>query len=345
VIKPYHDVFMERSVAKGYDKQKMEVLWAKMEAFALYAFNRSHAACYAITGYYSQWFKSHFPLQFWTVSLQYEEDDKKIAARISEIQKTSDIKVSPVDINKSDIIFRGDTDTNSIYWALPSVKYVGDKVVESIFSERNTNGDFFSLEEFYIRTKGAPGINKRAIINLIISGAFDLVEKLNSVTDRYQLIEKYHDLTATKISEENELMKDWVKYQWTLKQKELTGFGIFDFNEVIHQSELVGRISKYQENSQLLSLELENFQEVMTVGLLVDVIERKSKNGPFAQLEIRDNTDSIYITMWNEVYAPLKTKLSNSMNRVILLTGKLGWDDFKKMNSITTDKFSKVEII
>lgn len=345
IVKGYRDTFLERAVGNGYDKKKMEVLWAKMEAFAAYAFNRSHAACYGITGYYSQWFKVHYPLQFWTVSLQYS-DDTEMAGRISEIQNTSSITVSPVDINKSDLTFRGDVETNSIYWALPSVKWVGDKVVQSILEERANNGDFFSLEEFYTRTKGYSGMNKRAISHLIISGAFDRVEGIKSVVERYNLLETFYNFTLTELKEDYVLMKHWSPYQWTLKQKELTGFGIFDFKSIIHQTDLVSKIHKWEENSSFLSQELFEEKEVLCAGLLANLVERSYKGDrKLAQLEIRDNTDSIFVTLWDEIYIPIRKELKEAQGKVVVLSGKLAYDSYKSANTISSTKTTKIAIV
>lgn len=343
VIEPYKDLFLERSTAKGYTLSSMQELWDKMEAFALYAFNRSHAACYAITGYYSQWYKVHYPLQFWTVSLQYA-DEKDKESRVSEIRNTSEIEVSPVDINLSDLTFKGDVETNSIYWALPSVKWVGDKVVESILSERSTNGQFFSLEEFYERMKKYSGINVRAISHLIISGAFDKVEKVKLITDRYNLIEKFYKFIGREKEgvEKYSELKAWSEYQWTLKQKELTGFGVFNFKKIVHQSSLVGKINKYQENNLLLVSEDLN-KEVLVCGLVTQVIERNSKKGKFGQLEVRDNTDVIYVTLWNEAWEPVKEQLK-TINKIVVLSGNIEYDNYKNQNAIRSTNQTKVII-
>jgi DNA polymerase-3 subunit alpha len=87
--------FIQGGRSKGYKEDYLSYLWSKLETFAGYGFNKSHAAAYAITGYYTQWLKVHYPLEFWTVSLHYAKEEE-IIDRISEINKVSKIQVASV---------------------------------------------------------------------------------------------------------------------------------------------------------------------------------------------------------------------------------------------------------
>ena len=307
--------------------------------------SNSHAACYAITGYYSQWFKQHYPLQFWTVSLQFS-GDKEIVGRVVEIQKNSPIQVRPIDINLSHVEFKGDLETNSIYWSLNSVKWVGEKLVDSILEER-AKGDFYSLEEFVLRVKGYPGVNKRAISHLIICGAFDLIEKIKNIKERYQLLESFYTFTDTEFKEEYLPMSSWREHEWVLKQKSLSGFGVVDFKKIIHQStQFAGKINKFKENSEILDFDNSDSESVLVSGVVSNSpIERKSKNGPFCQLQIFDNKDIIYITVWPDIYARYQEELKKCEGKIIIFWGRVEWDSYKQQYSIKSDKHSKLEII
>jgi len=191
--------------------------------------------------------------------------------------------------------------------------------------------------------------NKRAVSHLIISGAFDRVEGIVKVEDRYQLLENYYKLENEKIKEEYLEMGSWTESSWIMKQKELTGFGLFNFSKIIHQSELVNYLSKYKDNSTFLQEDFGNLGTVTPVvlvcGLLVGVIERSSRNGKFGQLEIQDNSSTIYITCWNETYEGYREVLKHSTNRIVLLTGNPQYDTYKNQNVIHTNKNSKIQII
>lgn len=345
IVKGYRDTFMERVLKNGFEESQMSILWAKMEAFAAYAFNRSHAACYAITGYYSQWFKHHYPLQFWTVSLQFS-NDKEMVGRIVEIQKNSPIKVSPIDINLSELEFKGDVGTNSIYWAMDSVKWVGDKIVESILTERTLHGQFFSLEEFIQRTKGHPGFNKRAVSHLIICGAFDRLEKIKNITERYLLLEAFYKFTDTEFKAEYLPMSLWREHQWVLRQKELSGFGVIDFRRIILQSHLFsGKVSKFKENCEVLEFDTSDSESCIVAGVVTKIAERKSKNGPFCQVELFDNKDIIYITIWPDIYQQFIEEIKTSEKKVMIFDGRVEWDDYKQQYSIKSTKTSKLQVV
>lgn len=343
IVDKYEEEFMNRVISRGYEKSSMKLLWEKMAAFASYAFNRSHAACYAITGYYSQWFKVHYPLQFWTISLQFSDDDDK-PKRISEIRTTSTIQVLPVDINRSNLIFRGDLDTQSIYWALPSVKWVGEKVVGSVLEERKNNGNFFNLEEFYHRMKSYSGVNSRAISHLIICGAFDEIENIKNYSERFRLLESFFKLIQQELKDDYKEMKSWSEHQWVLRQKELSGFGVFDFNYLLHSTPLVEKIHLYKENTFLLQEDvLYNQQSIVCIGLIEEIVERNSKNGKFGQVLLRDNSDSIYITLWNESWEKVKKDIKK--DSILALSGTLLFDTYKNQNTIHTTRTTRIEIL
>lgn len=336
IVKGYRDTFLERS--SRYPKHIMESLWQEMEGFAAYAFNRSHAACYAITGYYCQWYKTHYPLEFWTISLQYSDDSER-PDRISEIYRTSNIQIQTVDINYSGTSFISDISTNTIYWSLPSVKFVGDKVVESIFKEREERGKFYSFEEFLSRVQQySSSINKRAISHLIICGAFDKIENFHSCKDRYRLLQK---LYGEELKEEYQEMSTWEEYQWVLKQREFTGFGFFDFESIILSSQLTSKISFWKQNQDIISTNLDVVENVLVAGVIESFIERKSKNGKFCELQVRDNTELVYITVWSDFY----DNSFSQLGKTILFYGQIVYDSYKKINVVHSCKKTKFQIL
>jgi len=351
ILAKYIDRFVQGGVERGVSKKGCETLWEKIEKFATYSFNRSHAACYAITGYYSQWYKVQYPLQFWTVSLEYA-DDKDRASRIVEIQKTSQIQIAGIDINGSDLTFTCNPEQNKIFWALNSVKWVGEKVVESILEEREKGGQFYSFTEFIQRTNSYRAINKRAITHLILTGAFDSIYQGNEtsfpVERRYEILKEYYDLLKLEIPEDYKACETWREHEWIIKQKELAGFGWIDYKKVIKRSDLVSKITIFKENTEILHTDLSEFttqQKALVSGLLVKVTERNSRRGKFCQLDIVDNTDIIYVTVWNESYEPLREELKKAEGKIVLLTGNITYDNYKNQNVIHSDNKTKIEIV
>lgn len=341
LLDSYKDKFLQGCLKNGYTKSKILELWDKMESFAKYSFNKSHAAAYAITGYYCQWLKQKYPIQFWTVSMQYAEE-KDVINRISEINKVSSIEVATVDINKSTRSFFSEGET--IYWSINSVKWVGDKAVEEIIHERVYKGEFYSIEDFCDRMQ-VRSVNKRCIINLILAGAFDKIEKINP-KDRYSLLLKYQGFANKPLSEELLEAKHWKDYQWVLRQKELTGFGVIDYKKIVKSSSMFATLQKkFKENVEVLFADEEETGDCVISGIVQSVVERKSKKGVFAQVEIIDNTDRLYITLWNDAYEPLRVELAAAKNSIIIISGSIKFDNYKQSNVLYSNKKTLIEIV
>jgi DNA polymerase-3 subunit alpha len=354
LIQPYRILFLERAVEKGYDKVEMEELWLKMERFAGYAFNRSHACCYAITGYYSQWFKVNYPIEFWVTSLKWSSNDQ-ISARVSEINKSTNIKIVLVDINNSNREFSHNFEKNSIYWSLVNVKWVGEKAVEAILKEREENGMFFSFEEFFERLKERKiKVDKRAITNLIIAGAFDEIEDVkDDVRSRYYILDKFWEISRIKekdIKEEEKGMLRWEEWQWQMKQKDLVGFTFFNYKKIIqgtHLKNLVGRLYEINvliEETDVKKKEYKLAGGVMIAGIVEEFFERQSKNGRFGQLKIVDNTDEIFVTVWSDSFSGKEDELRQSVGKIVCVTGTLVKDSYKSKNVLHTNEKTKIII-
>ena len=328
LMEKYKRIFQDGAIAKGCSEKEAALMWDKMEGFAGYAFNRSHAACYAITGYYCQWFKFVYPLQFWTVSLRYSEGSAEIATRLSEIVQTSNIRIASVDINKSDITYQPDITTNSIYWAINSIKYVGDEAVKAILQERNEAGQFFSVEEFAIRMKKySRQVKKNSIINLVLSGAFDEVENVIQVSDRYKILEKYFSYRSMEIDDEIKVMKTWKDdFNWLMKQKELSGYADIDFASMAFKS---GKCSQgnFRTNKQVSDGLDRDSKKVVTICGIVEWFEVKmtKKNLPYYRLIVNDGICQLKVTVWNDCLVKDLTRalLDQSLGKIFTFTGSV----------------------
>ena len=287
----YKEMFIEGAVGNGCPRITAENIWFDMEGFASYSFNKSHATCYAITGYYSQWLKVKYPLEFWLTSLKYTKQED-IQARISEIKAIgSGIDITGPDIKMSYTDYVGDTKTNRIYWALNSISFVADAATDEIIRLRDVEGKFFdSFEDFYNiiqeerekqRLSKREGerlrspINKRVLANLIIAGAFDQLEGIgiNALYKRgdllKQLYQLYHpELKLEKFSQSSEKWKKKISedmmaiidyksdYQWIMAQKSLCGFGDLDFRELTAKAGLSAKKDMFRSNVEIEGAEV-----------------------------------------------------------------------------------------
>ena len=160
--------FIAGAVGNGCPDYEAEEIWHKIEVAGKYSFNRSHAAAYALTAYCGAWLKANYPSAFYTVALQWA-DDKEIPSLMAEMERCSSAKIVPPDINRSCDVFT--VEEGGIRFGLAAVKNIGRGFIQSVVRERK-EGPFTSLRDFCTRMAGGD-LNKRAMENLIRSGAFD----------------------------------------------------------------------------------------------------------------------------------------------------------------------------
>ncbi|MEE1013339.1 MAG: DNA polymerase III subunit alpha [Clostridia bacterium] len=161
---------VDGAVKRGVDEQTASAIFDEMMDFASYAFNKSHAAAYAVVAYQTAWLKCHYPVAFFAALLtSFVEHSDKVTKYIAVV-KSLGITVLPPDINKSGRQFSVDGDR--IRFGMAAVKNVGGAVVDEIVAERENGGEFKGFRDFCQRMAGRK-VNKRVIENLIRCGAFD----------------------------------------------------------------------------------------------------------------------------------------------------------------------------
>lgn len=341
-INNYRKIFVDKYIEKGCNHDGAEEVFEKLIAFSKYAFNRSHSACYAYTAYVCQYFKCHFPLEFWTVSLIFSKEED-ISKKILEIENTGDINLFPPDINKSFTNYVANSETNSIYWSINSIKGCGEKSVDNIINERNENGLFKSFKDFIERVKGKR-INKTQIKNFILCGCFDQIEKIEKITDRFVLINKFCE-------EEDKLEFSYInivkEHFWLSKQKELCGIGNINFKKIYDES--LNEI-KFSKNSKYLDFDLiqDNDSvddEVIVCGLINNIIERNTRKGKMGQLELDQNGKRLYITCWADFWETNGHLIKINHGSVLLMNGVIREDSYKKLNVIHSINSSKFKLV
>jgi len=358
ILEPYKQQFITGAVNNNCDFFEAEKIWYKLEAFAGYGFNLSHATAYAITGYICQYLKYHYSLEFWTTAFQFDDsNDSKANRFISEISKINkDIIINSVDVNNSYEHFYTDFDKKIIYWSLIKIKQLGESAAKAIIDERNKNGNFFSLDEFIKRINKSK-VNKRVIENLIFAGAFDIIENVIDIRDRINLFFKYYDTQNVKEVDYNELLlSDNIdkEYWWKLRQIEVSNFAIFNFSNVIKESNLDKKIknpvSLYCTNEEYFDWDSDvqttysnngyntykqsNNKRVIVGGIIKDVIERNSKKGKFANIVLDSNGDELHVNFWSKYWQEQRKYFDNSIGKILLVYGRLDYDSFKKTNVI-----------
>ena len=170
VLDSMKETFMDGGKSKGYDASKLEQIWTSWEAFASYAFNKSHATCYAWVSYQTAWLKAHYPPEFQAANLSQNLNNKSEIKAIMDDCKKGKIKVLGPDINESSSHFSVNKEGN-IRFGLGGIVGFGSNVVDAIIKERNDRGVFADAYDFIERMSGL--LNHKAMEILINAGALD----------------------------------------------------------------------------------------------------------------------------------------------------------------------------
>ena len=170
VLDSLKGLFIEGGTRNGHPQDMLEKIWADWEKFASYAFNKSHATCYAWVSYQTGWLKAHYPAEFQAANLTKNLSNMDEIKKIMDDCKKKGIKVLNPDINESDSKFTVNKQ-GEIRFGLGGIKGFGDNIVRAILAERKENGLFADIFDFVERMSGS--VNRKAFESLLHAGAFD----------------------------------------------------------------------------------------------------------------------------------------------------------------------------
>ena len=169
VMQELKEKFMKNGIANGHPEKTLDKIWKDWEKFAQYAFNKSHATCYAWVSYQTGWLKCHYPSEFFAANLNCNLSNMSELQKIMADCKLHNIKVLNPDVNESENRFsvnrKGD-----IRFGLGGLKGFGANVVDIILNERRQNGAFSDVWNFMERLAG---VNRKSLETLVCAGAFD----------------------------------------------------------------------------------------------------------------------------------------------------------------------------
>lgn len=322
IIDKYKDQFINKVINKGCKEDEAKDIWHELEVHSRYSFNMAHAAAYAITGYIGQWLKYYYPLQYWTSAFQFDDPNPKksnINRFISEINRTDNfINIMPPMINESSRVFTSNYQKMELYWSIDKVRQLGDKALEAIIGEREKNGEFFSLEEFLNRVEKRV-VNKAVVINLILSGAFDTIEDIKFEGERKRLINKYYEYTGSKRDKEDIYLDNHENYWWQIKQKELSGFGIIDYETVLKTHTKF----KHDYTDGLIIQDSPLDREVVAIGMIKDFNIRTTKRDvEFCSVVLDNNNENIDVTIWSETFINVDNNCLE-VGKILAISGKV----------------------
>lgn len=318
--------FIAGATAKGHPEHKLEKIWTDWEAFASYAFNKSHSTCYAFVAYQTAWLKAHYPSEYMAAVLTHSQNNiEKITFFLEECKRMGLVVKGP-DINESNINFSVNK-KGEIRYGLGAIKGVGEAAVETLIEERSQKGPFSDLFDF-LRRINLRNINKRVMESMAIAGAFDEYIPNRAVffqpSDKYDsFIEHLLKYAAAyqedKIMSANSLFGDMSSTvsiplppvpkaePWNLllrlqKEKEVIGFYLSGHPLDTYKFEWENFASPLDK--------IDNFKgrKVNVAGFVSKAEHRISQKGTgWGRFTIQDYTGALEITLFSENYQKFRT--------------------------------------
>lgn len=372
VIRAMKEKFMTGAAAKECPKEDAEHIWEMIEAGGGYLFNASHATAYAVTSYVGAYLKANYPTAFYTVALQWA-DDKEIPLLMSEMELCSKARIVPPEINTSRQVFFTDYGTDEIFWSLGRIKQLGAKAVSCIVEEREKNGPYTSIEHFIHRifryklkkyaywddpdnaeeSVRVP-VNARHVRNMILSGCFDKVEGIGTVTERYGLLARAAAELGFTLSE-----KDFPEelvgrhYFWSRQQIAVSGIGSVDYRRIFEASEaraLVKGKASYLSLRDVLDPASDGRRATVCASIteLSEHMYKDRASGErkrFVKLTLQQNNDVAEMVCWSEICEAHREKISALKDHIVIVSGVVRYSDYSGTNNLQSTKSTIIHIV
>ena len=320
--------FLDGCQDRGHDVEIAEKIWKDWEAFAAYAFNKSHSTCYALIAFQTAYLKAHYPAEYMAAYLTHNMNDIKKVTFYMEECKRMGIKVLGPDINESFYKFAVNKN-GEIRFGLGAVKGVGEGAVEAIVNERSENGTYQSIFDVTKRID-LRAANKKAFESLVLAGGFDsfgyhrsvyfdgdeggllFLEKAMRFGANHQQNENSAQVSLFGDSADIALLEPpmpvcapWSTLHMLNMEKEVVGFYISGHPLDNYKLEMDSFCN--HQLSQVKELELLKGKDIRIAGMVSKVEHRFTKSGkPFGTITIEDYYDSITFFLFGEDYPKYK---------------------------------------
>lgn len=317
--------FQEGCHKKGYDEEIVNKIWSDWEAFAHYAFNKSHSTCYALVAFQTGYLKANYPAEYMAAVLSRNINDiKKITTYMDETRRMG-IEVLSPDVNESDVKFTVNRDGN-IRFGLGAIKGVGESAVLQLIEEREQNGLYSSIYDLVDRVN-LNSLNKKNLEAMAVAGAFDCFPEISRSqyfaldtkgTSFIESLIKYGNNAKTiRMSSQQTLFgdsgdfyiakpeptecPDWPKLEKLNREKEV--IGIYLSSHPLDDFKL--EINTFTSATLADLQNLQNWfeRDVTVAGMITDVKNGISKNGkPYGSFTLQDYSDSFRFILFDKEY-------------------------------------------
>ena len=344
--------FIAGALKNGISKDVAASIFLKIEPFAEYGFNKSHAAAYAIISYQTAFLKTYYPKEFFAASMTMDISNQNKLSEFHEELKRININVVRPDINKCYADFKFDEE--NFYYALGGIKSVGFDAISNVVKERLTNGEFKSINDFLNRVN-PKDINKLQLEGLVKAGAFDNIEKnrqalFNSIPNFILKTKNIHenkaanqiDLFGADEEQDNEIVlniEDWKFEDRLSREFDAVGFFISDhplnqFKEIFDDYKIVDYI-KFNSD--------DNIKDANIAATLLKISERKTAKGnSYGVIKFTDLTSVFELFIFSDILE-LNREILIEGNSLIITLIKTISNDENKLKRINVQKIASLK--
>ena len=344
--------FIAGALKNGISKDVAASIFLKIEPFAEYGFNKSHAAAYAIISYQTAFLKTYYPKEFFAASMTMDISNQNKLSEFHEELKRININVVRPDINKCYADFKFDEE--NFYYALGGIKSVGFDAISNVVKERLSNGEFKSINDFLNRVN-PKDINKLQLEGLVKAGAFDNLEKnrqalFNSIPNFILKTKNIYenkaanqiDLFGADEEQDNEIIlniEDWKFEDRLSREFEAVGFFISDhplnqFKEIFDDYKIVDYI-KFNSD--------DNIKDANIAATLLKISERKTAKGnSYGVIKFTDLTSVFELFIFSDILE-LNREILIEGNSLIITLIKTISNDENKLKRINVQKIASLK--
>ncbi|MEY3397882.1 MAG: hypothetical protein RL220_476, partial [Bacteroidota bacterium] len=357
--------FLEGAMAKGHPQDKLDKVWTDWEAFASYAFNKSHSTCYALIGYHTAYLKAHYPAEYLAAVLSNNMSDIKQVSFFMQECRNQGIHVLGPDVNESISLFSVNAQ-GEIRFGLAAVKGVGENAVESIIEERKA-GHYRTIHDFIERVDQKT-CNKKVMESLVLSGALDSMkipraayfapdgksESFIETLVRYgqSFREKKNSSQVSLFGESDDTalvlpqppkVEEWDTLSRLSKEKEVVGMFISghpldDFGLEIRNFCNEEGLTLLKDMSKCMG------RDLRFAGMVREASHKVSRNGkPFGSFILEDYHDSFEFVLFGEDYLKYKAFLDNKFS--LFVQGRTQTRGYGDRKDELEFKITKIELL
>ncbi|MBX2906709.1 MAG: DNA polymerase III subunit alpha [Taibaiella sp.] len=331
--------FVEGAKAKGHPEDKLQKIWTDWEAFAQYAFNKSHSTCYALVAYQTAYLKAHYPAEYMAAVLNNQGNIEKIKFYMEECQRMGLLVLGP-DVNESLKGFAVAKE-NVVRFGLNAIKGVGEAAVEDIIAEREASGPYLNVFDFVKRVNQRT-VNKKSMESLVLAGALDCFPQMHRaqyfyapptdpITGLERLMRFGNQVQASTSMATNSLFgassmpeikppampecEKWGLAELLDREKEVVGIYLSAHPLDGYKFEM----DNYGMTN-ITDLEKVRGRSVRIAGFVTDVVHATTKKGAkFGKMMLNDYSGNIEIALWQNDYVTYGNFLVNGQK--LMITG------------------------